>query len=90
MNDAALRDGREDSSAIGYVLVVALVLAALARWVSDVTSGGSNRYDLPVVNYLSWFAFLLFATITFMAAIGAVFRLVELVRPARPGTTSRT
>jgi len=90
MHDAALtRDGRDDPSAIGYVLVAALALAGLARWVSDLTAGAGRggRYDLPLVNNVSWFAFLLFATVAFMALIGGVCRLVGRLRPTRAHTS---
>lgn len=81
------RDGDDDPSAVGYVLVVTLALAGLAWWVSDLTAPSVRgaRFDLHLVNTLSWFAFLLFATIAFMAMIGGVCRLVELARRVRNG-----
>lgn len=91
MHDAALfRDGRDDPTAIGYVLLAALTLAGLARWVSGLTAGAGRggRYDLPLVDHLSWFAFLLFATVAFMALIGGVCRVVERLRPARADTSA--
>lgn len=89
MHDAALfRDGRDDPTAIGYVLLAALALAGLARWASGLTAGRGGRFDLPIVNHLSWFAFLLFSTIAFMASIGGVCRVVKRLRPARADTSA--
>jgi hypothetical protein len=91
MHDAASkRDGSDDPSAIGYVLVATLVLSGLAKWVSELTAGPGRggRYDLPLVNDLSWLAFLLFATVAFMAMIGAVYRLVDLLRSPRAGASN--
>lgn len=93
MRDAALeRDGRDEPSAIGYVLVATLALAGVAKWMSDLTAGQGRggRYDLALVNHLSSLAFLLFATVAFMALIGAGCRLAALVRSARPGSAAKS
>lgn len=84
-----MRDGRHDPSAIGYVLVASAALAGLFRWLSGLTVGDEHggRYDLPMVNAVAWFAFLLLATVAIMALVGAVFRLAALVRPPRDRPT---
>lgn len=80
-----VRDGRDEPSAIGYVLVVSAVLASLCWWLSGLTAGEEHggRYDLALVNTIARFAFVLLATLAVMALVGTVIRLASLVRPPR-------
>lgn len=92
MHDEALvRGAKDDPSGIGYVLAGALTLAALTWWLSDLTAGTERggRYDLPVLNSVTWLAFLFFATVAFMSLVGATLRLVETIRPERDRRSPR-
>lgn len=83
-----MRDGRDEPSAIGYVLATAATLAGFFWWLAGLTAGVDNggRYDLALVSAIAWFAFLLLATVAFMALIGAVFRLAGRLRSPRDRT----
>lgn len=84
MHDEALvRAGKDDPSAIGYVLAATVALATLAWWVSRLTAGSEHggRYDVPIVNSVTWFAFLLFAAVATISMIGGVLRIAESLRP---------
>lgn len=74
---------REDRLRRFVVAVVGAVgLAALCLAISDLTAGAEygGRYDVPAVNYISWFAFLVFAAAAIMIVVAGLFRLSQDLR----------
>lgn len=71
---------RDDPRWLLVILAGAIVLAGALKWVADATAGS----DLPVVNSLSWFGFMLVATFGFMTMVAVAIRVpVALVRSRR-------
>ena len=64
----------DDARYLPGLFLGALALAILLRWASDLTSGDEygGRFDLPVINSITWFGFCL-------AAVAAVLLFLLVV-----------
>lgn len=67
---------------LGLWIVASLVITAAFKWVSDLTAGETHggEFDIPVVNWLAWFAFVVMGAATIMLAVAGVSRLLSRLR----------
>ncbi len=74
-----MEDHDEPLSHVVGLLVGALALAGVFLWVSNLTAGDEygGRYDVAVVNYTTWFAFMMAATVAFLLAVITPLRVAE-------------
>lgn len=78
------RNGHEDETdrlrTFGLVLIGALFAGGICLWLSNLTGGPQygGTWDLPAVNYLTWFGFLACMATAFLVGVGAVLRLLGM------------
>ena len=72
----------EEKDHLGLWIVAALAITAACKWVSDLTAGERHggEFDIPLINWVAWFAFVVMAAATVMLLVAAVSRLVGRLR----------
>ncbi len=65
---------------LGLVLMGALLAAGICLWLSNLTGGPEygGRWDVPPVNYVTWFGFLACMASAVLAAAGMVLRALGM------------
>ena len=63
-------------------LMATLAVAGICLWISNLTDGPEygGPWDLPFVNYVTWFGFILAAMAAVLVAVGSVLRGATSVR----------
>lgn len=76
---------RREKDRIGAMTAATVALAALLKWVSDLTAGATRggRYDVPAVTWLAWFGFFVVGGVAVTLVAAGAVRLVERARDRR-------
>lgn len=66
--------------AFGFALIGALLAGGVCLWLSNLTSGPDygGIWDVPAVNYVTWFGFLACMAAAVLAAAGMVLRTFRM------------
>ena len=72
----------EEKDHLGAWIIGSLVITATLKWLSDLTAGERHggQFDIPIINWVAWFAFVVMGAATIMFLVAAVGRLVGRLR----------
>ncbi|MGH9179667.1 MAG: hypothetical protein ACRD0N_14065 [Acidimicrobiales bacterium] len=72
----------EEKDHLGLWIIGSVVITAALKWLSDLTAGERHggEFDIPIINWVAWFAFVVMAAATLMLLVAAVSRLVGRLR----------
>ena len=72
----------EEKDHLGLLIVASVVIAAGCKWLSDLTAGERHggEFDVPLVNWVAWFAFVVVAGVAAMLLVAGAARLLGRMR----------